>query len=449
MSAKDLPNELRQRAESKNNHVFHTTPRHLTDTCDKEEQIGSPLKEGDRFRYLVCHTSILASLQADLLKQGVHITTRNSEVNRAKKGRPWVSFKCQACVGRNNHHKKKPDTDTDTDVPNTDTDVPNSKRRCARTKRVSACPFCLTIKKYSEKDGRWYWKVHKLNTEHKGHETIKWESHKFTDDEVAELASMKFKHGMSTSSMLSILRERMQIATSQNVLNKLRAFRKEQTHNSSDELVKSICSDPDLIAAMRFRVVSKQTAQELGVLDLVRVPGYEFLFPTDEKQYYATQCSNIYSSADWAKNKSIFQALKNSTTNFTSSTLPVLHGNTHLQLDSIMWNTISQAKLINRFPELMQIDPTAKTNDRNVPMMFIAGADGNKNTILWSTSFLGRGEIKESFTWSLDALTSLYGVQTLLRVALSLSDGDIKITEPIDIKLAANLLGGTYLLIQQ
>ena len=117
--------------------------------------------------------------------------------------------------------------------------------------------------------------------------------------------------------------------------------------------------------------------------------------------------------------------------------------NTTFKLDNIMWTTKQEIKFIRRFPDHLQLDATAKTNRRNLPFIFLVGMDSNKLTILWGSSIFGKGELTKNFRWLIDvALYNIYGKFIMSAVALTVTDGDKKIFEPVEEAIKCGKLGG-------
>jgi len=127
-----------------------------------------------------------------------------------------------------------------------------------------------------------------------------------------------------------------------------------------------------------------------------------------------------------------------------SSVLPSAPRDCTFQLKLLLWNTLSEIEVVRRFPDHMGIDPTFKTNGRSFPWVFIVGQDANGKTVLWGSSILGDGELPENFVWLVYVgLGSIYGDKIMLAVALSTSDGDAKIYNPIRSLIDQGKLGGT------
>jgi len=106
------------------------------------------------------------------------------------------------------------------------------------------------------------------------------------------------------------------------------------------------------------------------------------------------------------------------------------------------WTTLTEIKLIRRFPEMLEIDPTFKTNKHNWPWCFLVGCNSDKKTLLWGSALLGTGELTLTFAWLLLGLSQVYGSVVMQAVALTTSDGDEKIYKPIDSAIKTKVLGG-------
>jgi hypothetical protein len=112
------------------------------------------------------------------------------------------------------------------------------------------------------------------------------------------------------------------------------------------------------------------------------------------------------------------------------------------KFNSLFWVSIEEALVIRRYPWLLQIDPTAKTNRRNIPFVPCVGADGNWQTACWGNSLLGEGERNIGFTWILSAIQIVHGQVVYQAIALIGSDGDEKIIQSIDTAIANGELQG-------
>jgi hypothetical protein len=89
----------------------------------------------------------------------------------------------------------------------------------------------------------------------------------------------------------------------------------------------------------------------------------------------------------------------------------------------------------------MQIDATAKTNNRGLPLVFVVGADGNWKTITWGAAILGPGEKEVCFDWVLRAIRFVHG-GACDRNCLLVSDGAAQIFNCIDALIAEKEFGG-------
>ncbi len=127
----------------------------------------------------------------------------------------------------------------------------------------------------------------------------------------------------------------------------------------------------------------------------------------------------------------------------TVSVLPTPPVGHRFQLDNLFWTTLQEVHAIRRTPEELQLDPTHKTNGRQLPWVFLVGKDSNGETILWGSSILGEGELTLNFAWLLDtALGAVYGASILLAVSLTVTDGDSKIFLPVRAAIELKQLGG-------
>ena len=112
------------------------------------------------------------------------------------------------------------------------------------------------------------------------------------------------------------------------------------------------------------------------------------------------------------------------------------------QFDLFFWNTLSEMKVIRRYPFVLQLDPTGSTNRSKLPFIHHVGADGNNKTAYWGASVLGSGELQRNFKWELDVgLAALYG-ELLQHVCVTSTDGDDAIYIPVDQTIESKRLGG-------
>jgi hypothetical protein len=112
------------------------------------------------------------------------------------------------------------------------------------------------------------------------------------------------------------------------------------------------------------------------------------------------------------------------------------------RLNHLLWTSVKEWRVVRRYPDLLELDPTSKTNGKNLVWVFIVGCNSNGETCVWAAVLLGTGELKANFRFILYALVNIYGSKVMRAVALPSSDGDSKITDPIDEFIASGMLGG-------
>lgn len=118
------------------------------------------------------------------------------------------------------------------------------------------------------------------------------------------------------------------------------------------------------------------------------------------------------------------------TINTDAEVLQLHKGN--LQLESVSWATTFQLDNCKRYPDILVLDATSKTNSQNRPLVLCTGMDGENKATKIMTSLL-RSESRSSFHFVLFiSLLGIYGAEFTKSICLLLSDGDPQITDVID-----------------
>ncbi len=127
----------------------------------------------------------------------------------------------------------------------------------------------------------------------------------------------------------------------------------------------------------------------------------------------------------------------------TPSTLPTAPPGSNFQLDNLEWSRIAEIQEARRFPDQLGLDPTCKTNGRQLPLTFQVGQNSDGKTTLWGTALFGEGELSSNFMWLLeDGIGWIYGDEIMDAISITSSDGDFKIYTPAKSLIKRGKLGG-------
>ena len=138
----------------------------------------------------------------------------------------------------------------------------------------------------------------KYNCHHRGHFPRKHPKNPFSKEDGEEIHDLRVKHGMSTGALLAYFRSKGKLATTKQMFNALNSYVSSTQYSpvQSDQLLHTMCTDPDMIFAVRFSILDSK-ATPLGVLDLLRVPGYKYMIPLVAGQQYFN-CRGLAPNSD-------------------------------------------------------------------------------------------------------------------------------------------------------
>ena len=139
----------------------------------------------------------------------------------------------------------------------------------------------------------------------------------------------------------------------------------------------------------------------------------------------------------------VFRLDGNSNAPRETSTLPRAPRGCKLQLDNIVWTSLSDLLVARRHCAHLGLDGTCKTNRRNLPLVFGVGQDSNGKSFLWGTALFGKGELSENYLWLLStAYGWIFGDDIMAALAFTASDGASKIFAPVKSLIKQGKLGG-------
>jgi hypothetical protein len=442
-----------------------------------------PYATGHKFPDQQSHTEIADGINALLWKQhGVKVCTHNSNTNPTKPGFVDLRCACHRVPSKPvSHHKKK--------------ETP--KTRAGTTSKVCTCPFQIRLQRDV---GTTVWKISKLNLTHQQHFPVPspLRTTTLTADQLQMTSNWRDGHNMSSSTMMSLLRESGVIQTSKAVRKHTHTHTQTHTHthththtnththththahsparthssgilrcggcfciaytscdffqvlaavakyndtqdskNDSHHLIQTLLSDSATISVVHFSVVSEVDGSSIGSVNVVRVPGMTQCVPMENDVLHQT----LRDVGDFDPNWTCALDYSAGQSSDVKTAMPQAPIGFRLQFQCAVWVSTIDAFMIRRFPELLQIDATAKTNNRGVPTVYATGVDGNWQTILWGTSVLGLGEKTLCFRWLLSALSTIHG-PSCQRNCLAISDGADVIIKPIAEARTSGVLGG-------
>jgi hypothetical protein len=157
--------------------------------------------------------------------------------------------------------------------------------------KIKCCDFGFRLT-YAKKHS--CWALTRFSASHHGHFPRQHIPHKLDPTDGCNLANWRNVHGISTSALLSLLREQGKLVTTQQVFNALNGYAASHRKGSteSDTLLQEMCRDSQTVMVVRFHILDASGAN-VGELDLLRIPGSKFLFPLKPDQMH-DKCRNIH-----------------------------------------------------------------------------------------------------------------------------------------------------------
>jgi len=94
---------------------------------------------------------------------------------------------------------------------------------------------------------------------------------------------------------------------------------------------------------------------------------------------------------------------------------------------AVVWSYPEQIATFRKYPEVVIMDTTARTNNKALPLLILSGVDGNSRSFLVVNTLL-YDETSASFLWAFECAQEFFGPDVCAAVHIIISDDDVGIT---------------------
>lgn len=366
---------------------------------------GSVIQDKPNFEEM-----ILNVLNDNLKSQGCQLRT-DTHRKTSDTDTEYIALKCSQCKKRRSVPKVK-EVEGETAVTGAIVDdggreTPVTKTYSTRTKRIADCPFRINFSRTISKPSTW--NVGILNSMHSGHPRIESsdEDNVLTEEMEEKIYDWIVNDGMKKTTIYSHVKREYGCSLSRSDVKKLlykismKRDESTSTQSTSSILIYKLLNDVETVFIAKFNVMDSARKHVLHSRYLLK--RFDQYCLTDDQH-----------SITWSDEVPQLNAVEGI-----------------LVLSSISYTTKSQLEIGARYPEVLQIDATCKTNKLKKPLIYTTGLDGDKKTFVYMTSILC-DESEASFSYLLHCIFQFFGMEFAKSIEVILTDGDPHLIRVID-----------------